>query len=432
VAAVEELRRLGFAGDIVVLHDEPSPPYDRPACAKGLLTGHTRPADALLRVRGADDVDWRLGRRAVGLDAEAQVVHADTGERFGYDGLVLAPGASPAPPAGWPLHEPGLHVLYRLADAWGLRRELRDARRVAVVGAGLTGCEVAHAVRSLARECVLIDPRRHALVRPLGEQAGRLITREIARDGVDLRLGRRVAGLTRGRRGWVLRLDDGDEVHADVVVSTTGERPDTGWLDGTPGMDLSDGILCDEALRVVGLPDVVAAGTAARWPNLRYGTAATRVGQWITALEQGRAAARSLLAGDDAVAFTHVPRFWSEQFGLRIQVCGMLPAAAEVTVTEQHPGRRRPARAGVAVGYRVDGELVGIVAVNAPQAFTTITRSILAQTVHQVAPARSAVVRGPAPAQVVRPGLVAGLPAPVGPPPISGPVPVVRHLYAVS
>jgi hypothetical protein len=221
-------------------------------------------------------------------------------------------------------------------------------------------------------------------------------------------------------------------VHADVVVSTTGERPDTGWLDGTPGMDLSDGILCDEALRVVGLPDVVAAGTAARWPNLRYGTAATRVGQWITALEQGRAAARSLLAGDDAVAFTHVPRFWSEQFGLRIQVCGMLPAAAEVTVTEQHPGRRRPARAGVAVGYRVDGELVGIVAVNAPQAFTTITRSILAQTVHQVAPARSAVVRGPAPAQVVRPGLVAGLPAPVGPPPISGPVPVVRHLYAVS
>jgi NADPH-dependent 2,4-dienoyl-CoA reductase/sulfur reductase-like enzyme len=432
VAAAEELRHLGFAGEVVVLHDEPSPPYDRPACAKGLLTGHTRPADALLRLRGLDGVDWRLGRRAVGLDPEAQVVHADTGEHFEYDGLVLATGATAAPPPDWPMHEPGLHVLYRLADAWRLRHELRDARRVAVVGAGLTGCEVAHAVRTLARECVLIDPRQHALVRPLGDQAGRLVTREIARDGVDLRMGRRVVGLTRGRRGWVLRLDDGDEVHADVVVSTTGERPDTGWLAGTPGIDVSDGILCDEALRVVGLPGVVAAGTSARWPNLRFGTTPTRVGQWITALEQGRAAARTLLAGPAAVAFTHVPRFWSEQFGLRIQVCGVLPAQAEVTVTEQHPGRHRPARAGVAVGYHVDGELVGIVAVNAPQAFTTITRSMLARTVRRTPVAPRAAALPPAPAQVLRPALVAALPAPAGPPPISGPLPVVRRLRAVS
>ena len=73
-------------------------------------------------------------------------------------------------PPGWPIDEPGLHVLYRLDDAWRLRHELRNARRVAVVGAGLTGCEVAHAVRSLARECVLVDPRPQALVRPLGEQ----------------------------------------------------------------------------------------------------------------------------------------------------------------------------------------------------------------------------------------------------------------------
>jgi NADPH-dependent 2,4-dienoyl-CoA reductase/sulfur reductase-like enzyme len=184
VAAVEELRRLGYGGELVVLHDEAAPPYDRPACAKGLLTGHKRPVDALLRVHGCEDVDWRFGRRAVALDAQEQVVHTDTGERFGYDGLVLATGATPVPPPGWPVHEPGLHVLYRLGDARRLRHELREARRVAVVGAGLTGCEVAHAVRSLARECVLVDPRPHALVRPLGEQVGRLVTGEIARDGV--------------------------------------------------------------------------------------------------------------------------------------------------------------------------------------------------------------------------------------------------------
>ena len=435
VAAVEELLRLGFDGELVVLHDESTPPYDRPSCAKGLLTGHKRPVDALMRVHGAGGADWRLGRRAIALDPAARVVHTDTGERFGYDRLVVATGAAAVPPAGWPMDEPGLHVLYRLSDAWRLRGELRDARRVAVVGAGLTGCEVAHAVRSLARDCVLVDPRPHALVRPLGDQVGRLVTREIARDGVELRMGRRVNGLARGRRGWVLLLDDGEEVQADVVVATTGERPDTDWLRGLPGVDVSDGILCDEALRVVGLPGVVAAGTTARWPNLRYDATPRRVGQWITALEQGRAAARTLMTGASAPAFTHVPRFWSDQFGLRIQVCGVLPAEAEVTLTEQRPGGRRPARDGIAVGYRVHGELVGLVAVNAPQAFTAITRTMLATASSRVL----ATVAGP-PATPARPALTAvpsaaperlALPGPAGPPPISGPLPVGPRLFAV-
>ena len=445
VAAVEELRRQAFEGDITVLHDEPTPPYDRPACAKGVLTGHKRLADTLMPVHGSDTVEWRLARRALALDADAHVVHTDTGEQFGYDALVLATGAAPVPPPGWPMQEPGLHLLYRLSDAWRLRQELCHARRVAVVGAGLTGCEVAHAVRSLARDCVLIDPRPQALVRPLGEAVGRMVTCEIARDGVELRLGRRVTSLARGRRGWILLLDDGDEVQADVVVATTGERPDTAWLRGTPGIDVSDGILCDEALRVVGAADVVAAGTAARWPNLRYGSTPTRIGQWITALEQGRAAARSLLAGRGyAAPVTHVPRFWSEQFGLRIQVCGVLPPEAEITVTEQRPGRRNPARAGVAVGYRVDGELVGLVAVNAPQAFTAIVRTMLAAVRPRVAVAAPAAVPAPVPGPVERPVAPAPaasgepgdavrppVPPPAGPPPISGPLPVRPRLYAV-
>jgi NADPH-dependent 2,4-dienoyl-CoA reductase/sulfur reductase-like enzyme len=444
VAAVEELRRQGFGGDIVVLHDEATPPYDRPACAKGVLTGHKRMRDAIMQVHCGDTVQWYLGRRAVALDADDHVVYTHTGERFGYDGLVIATGATPIPPSGWPMEEPGLHMVYRLSDAWRLRQDLRWARRVAVVGAGLTGCEVADAVRTLARECVLVDPRPQALVRPLGEQVGRLVTRQIARDGVQLRLGRRVTSLIRSRRGWVLVLDDGDEVIADVVVATTGERPDTGWLDGTPGLDVTDGVLCDEALRVVGVRDVVAAGTAARWPNLRYGATPRRIGQWITALEQGRAAARTLLAGDaGAPPVTHVPRFWSDQFGLRIQVCGVLPDDAEITVTEQHPGRRDMARAGVAVGYRVNGELVGLVAVNAPQAFTAITRTMLAAAGPRVVPA---LTPGPDSGPLALPVALAPtasgdrgrlvpaalLPVPGGPPPISGPVPLRPRLYAVN
>jgi NADPH-dependent 2,4-dienoyl-CoA reductase/sulfur reductase-like enzyme len=375
---VEEIRRAGHTGDVTVLHDETNQPYDRPGCAKGLLTGHSRPRDLRLPIAAGHDVNWRLGRRAVFLDTAAQTVVTDTDEAYEYDGLVITSGARAVAPPALPIGEPGIHLIYGLDDAWALRADLHRARRVAVVGAGLTGSEVASAVRSMARDCVLIDSKI-PLTRALGEHAARLIVPEMRRAGVQLRIGRRLSSVRRARRGWTLILDDGEEIAADVVVASTGERPDTDWLAGTPEFDVSNGVLCDESLRVVGAANVVAAGTLARWPNLQYSSTPSRIGQWISALEQGRAAARTLLAGRAYVEpVTHQPRFWSDQFGLRIQVCGMLPPEAEVSMTEMRSGRRDLARAGVLLGYHLDNRLVGLVAVNAPHAFTMIARSMIA------------------------------------------------------
>lgn len=381
VAAAEELRLAGFTGEVVLLGDEPGPPYDRPACSKGLLTGHRRPQDVRMPVLAGAEISWRLGRRVVAVDPTARTLLTDTDETYAFDGLVVATGARSVPPPGWPTGEPGLHALRGLSDAWALRRSLRDAERVVVVGAGLTGCEVASAVRYLARDCVLVDANPYLLGRAVGEPIGRLVNEAAARDGVRLRLGRRVRDLTRRRRGWVVRLDDGEELHADVVVGTTGERPDTGWLSGT-GLDLTDGVLCDQSLRAVGAAGIVAAGTVARWPNLRYSAEPRRYGQWISALQQGRAAARTLLAGHRRIPpVTVLPRFWSDQFGLRIQVCGELPADAEVAVTRLRPGRRDVARAGVLAAYRRGDRLIGLVAVNAPHAFTSVAHELLSTTV---------------------------------------------------
>jgi len=379
VAAAEELRMLGFDGDLVILHDEEEPPYDRPSCAKGLLTGHSRPSDVTMPIMPGVDAHWKLGRKAVHLDTEAHMVITDTDEVFEYDGLVIATGAYAMAPPGWPIGEPGLHVLYRMDDAWRLRSELRWADSVAVVGGGLTGCEVASAVRGMARDCYLIDTKPYPMAGPLGEHVGRMVGEEMKADGVRMRAGRRVAGLNRARRGWTLILDDGEEITVDIVVAATGEKPDTRWLQGCQDIDATDGVLCDEALRVVGAEDVVAAGTIARWPNLQYSATPRRVGQWITALEHGRAAARTLLSkGHPVEPVTHMPRFWSEQFGLRIQVCGQTPSEAEVAITEMRPGRADTARAGVLVGYHVDGVQVGLAAVNAPGPFTPMARAMLA------------------------------------------------------
>lgn len=378
-AAVSELRRAGFAGEVVVLCDDPDAPYDRPACSKGLLTGTHRPQDVTLPVEG-NEVVWRLGRRAVQLDLPARTVLTDTGEQYSYDGLVQATGTyCPAPP-GWPVGTAGIHQVHSLADAWALRADLRHARRVAVVGAGLTGCEVASAVCGLARDCVLIDPAAAVMARALGRPVADRVTRHIQREGVEVRLGQQVLRLHRWRDAWALDLSGGDAVVADVVVTTVGERPDTGWLAGS-GLPLAGGVRCDEFLRVVGAREVVAAGAVARWPNPCHGTGPDRAGHWIAALEQGRAAARTLLAGDRPVApVAVVPRFSSDQFGLRIQVCGYLPDdPVAVGVTELRPRRRDPVRAGLVVTYWAGGRLTGVVAVNAPHAFGRPARAVLAE-----------------------------------------------------
>jgi len=383
VAAAEELRRLGFTGEVALLCDERDGPYDRPSCSKGLLTGHKRPQDVGLPVHDAGDLSWYLGRRAIDLDPVGREVFTDTGETFAYDGLVIATGAGADRFPPWARDataagEPGVHALHSLADAWALRRALRDAHRVVVVGGGITGSEVACAVRSLARECVIVHSGRALMGRALGEVVGGFVTDAVAEEGVDLRLGRRLRALHRVRRGWLVELDDGDTVTGDLVVATTGAKPDTDWLADT-GADLTQGVLCDEALRVEGLDGVVAAGSVARWPNLRYGTRPRRSEHWIGALEQGRGAARTLLAADgEAAPVTVTPRFWSDQHGLRIQVCGEVPDDGEVTITELRRGRRDVARAGVVVGYHRDDRLVGLVAVNAAHAFTSIARGMLA------------------------------------------------------
>lgn len=389
VAAAEELRRQGFDREIVLLSDEMDAPYDRPSCSKGLLSGKQRPIDVRMPYQPGLDIRWHMGRTAVHLDPDSRYVVADTDEVYEYDGLVIATGSKPNRPRDWPFGQPGVHVLHGMADAWALRHDLRRAKRVAIVGGGLTGCEVACSVRSLARDCVLIDSNPQVMTRAIGEVVGRYVTEEVARDGVDLRLGHRLRRITRRRRDWALELDDGSEEVVDVVVSTLGDKPDTAWLTSARNIDSSDGVLCDEYLRVRGAEDIVAAGAVARWPNLRYSAEPARPGQWIMALEMGRAAAAQLLAGDHPLRpVALVPRFWSEQFGLRIQVCGQLPVkgAGEITVTRMRPGRRDTARSGVMVGYHQDGVQTCLVAVNAMRTFTTSARMMLAAPTPLVEP----------------------------------------------
>jgi NADPH-dependent 2,4-dienoyl-CoA reductase/sulfur reductase-like enzyme len=263
-AAGEELRRLGFRGQIQLLCADPGGSYDRPACSKGLIMGTQRPKDARIGVTDKRwEIDWRLGRTAVACDLNERVVWAHTGEGFRFDGLVIANGARPMLNSMWS-GAAVPHIVHDIEDAWNIRVGLRTAQKVAIVGGGFTGTELACAIRTMGKDVTLVHPRDVLLNGVLDKTASHLMTEEHAEDGIDLRLGRRVKAADRAGGKWMLTLDDGSRVDSDMVVMTAGEKPDISWLAGT-GIDTSDGVVCDDSLRVLDeegyvVPGVVAAG----------------------------------------------------------------------------------------------------------------------------------------------------------------------------
>jgi len=327
--AVETLRCEGYDGRLVVVGEEPHRPYDRPPLSKEILTGAWEPEKAALP--GSEDdhgAEWRLGTRAVGLDPDAREVVLDTGERLSYDGLIAATGARLRAIPGTP-DLAGIHGLRTLDDALALRADLERSPRVCVVGAGFIGAEVAASCRARGLEVTLVEALPVPLGRVLGDRTGGFMARLHVDHGVALRCGVGVAGFEGSERVEAVRLSDGTRIPADVVVVGIGVQPNVEWLADTI-LDLHDGILCD-ATCATKLPGVFAAGDVARWENPLVGVP-MRVEHWTHAVEQGIAAAENLLAGQGAQPFASVPFFWSDQYGVKIQMAGRPLPTDEVHV----------------------------------------------------------------------------------------------------
>jgi NADPH-dependent 2,4-dienoyl-CoA reductase/sulfur reductase-like enzyme len=318
--SVEALRRAGFDGRVVVIGAEVEPPYDRPPLSKEVLAGKWDAERTALRKPESYDelaADWRLGSPATGLDLAAREVHVGDG-RVPFQALVIATGATPRTLPGTPELE-GIHVLRTLSDALSIRRALEDGARVAVVGAGVIGAEVAAACRGRGLQVTMIDVAPVPLERSLGREMGTIVA-DLHRDhGVDLRLGVAVDRFEGTGRVERLRLSDGTSVEADLVVVGVGARPETRWLEDS-GLALEDGVLCGPTCEG-SAPRVFAAGDVARWHNPRYGES-MRIEHWTNATEQADAAVAALLHGADAPPYDPIPYVWSDQYDVKIQQAG--------------------------------------------------------------------------------------------------------------
>ncbi|GAA1968795.1 FAD-dependent oxidoreductase [Kitasatospora viridis] len=299
------LREGGWTGQVVLVGAEPHRPYDRPPLSKDVLLGRSDST--------AFDLDWDrlgvrflLGRTATGLTGDE--VLTDQGP-VGYDQLVIATGAAP-------IALPGpVRVLRTVDDSLALRAELRPGLRLVLVGAGWIGAETATAARALGCEVTVLEGAGSPLAGALPAELTEPMARWYAEAGVALRLGAKVAAV--GAHG--VRLADGTELPADLVVVGIGARPDTRWLAGS-GIELdgAGAVVVDDRLRT-SLPGVWAAGDCVSYPSSRSGGRVT-VQHWDHALQSGRAVAAGLLGADQP--YDPVPYFWSEQFGRMVQYVG--------------------------------------------------------------------------------------------------------------
>jgi 3-phenylpropionate/trans-cinnamate dioxygenase ferredoxin reductase subunit len=369
----EALRRFGYGGRLVFVGEESHRPYDRPPLSKEILRGDREPEQiGLAKPESFDalELDLRLGRRAEALDTAARTVRLDDGEEIGFDGLLIATGASPRRLPGTP-DLAGIHVLRTLDDSLAIRAALERGPRVAVVGAGFIGAEVAASCRARGLEVTLIETLPLPLANAVGKEIGEVIAAIHRDNGVDLRLSARVAGFEGGERVERVRLDDGSTVAADLVVVGIGVAPATGWLESS-GLALDDGVVCDETCATA-VEGIVAAGDVARWHNPLFGES-MRTEHWTNAVEQANAATERLLKGADAVEpFAPVPFVWSDQYDRKIQSAGHFGPEDEVRIVHGSLEERR----FVALHGR-GGRLVGAVAMNRVRELMAYRRKIRA------------------------------------------------------
>ncbi len=314
----ETLRRRGYDGSVQMVCAEPDPPYDRPPLSKELLAGDV--SDKSVAYRPAPwyeekRVELLLDVRAQGLDPDARRLKLDSGVELPYEKLLIATGGAAR---RLPFLEgfKNVHYLRTLADARRLRGELTAGARLAIVGAGFIGQEVAATARRLGVEVTMIEALETPLAPILGAELGAWFA-ELHRDeGVRVLTGAMLESARGGDRVEELVLADGAAVACDAVVVGVGTSPATGWLEGS-GLE-PGGVRTDTAGRTK-LAGVFAAGDASVPFDPRFGVHA-RTEHWDAAAWQGAAVAKSMLG--EYPGTPPMPSFWSDQYGLRIQYVG--------------------------------------------------------------------------------------------------------------
>ena len=354
--AAATLRKEGFEGEVVLVGEEPRPPYERPELSKSYLRGEVSFDRLLVRPDGFwsdHGVDLRTGVRAVAIDVERRTVRLSDSEELPFDGLLLATGCRnrvpPVPGAG----AAGVHLLRTVEDCDRLKADATPRRSVVIGGMSFIGTEVAASLRQLGLEVSAIVSDAYPLEAVLGEALGRAIDEIHRANGVRLVSNDRVASIEGGDRAEEVVTRNGERLPCELVVLALGVEPATELADGTP-IEVENGIVVDERCRT-NVEGVFAAGDVASFHHPTIGRR-IRVEHWQNARRHGRAAAKSMLGAERP--YDDVPWFWSDQYDHELQFAGFHGGWDGVDV-------RSDAR-GILATFSADGGLAAVAALDRP------------------------------------------------------------------
>ncbi|WP_062442540.1 NAD(P)/FAD-dependent oxidoreductase [Herbidospora daliensis] len=328
--AAATLREEGYEGGVTLLGAEHERPYERPPLSKGYLQGAAELEKVYVHPEGwyrEHDVDLRLGTAATAIDRAAREVVLGTGERVAYEKLLIATGATPRPLPFEGADLDGVHYLRTVADSQALKAAFAHGGGVVVIGGGWIGLETAAAARKAGCDVTVIEPEPTPLHRTLGPEMGQVFAGVHRRNGVDLRLGAKVARLAGDGHVREVILESGEAIPADEVIGGIGAAPNV-ELARDAGLEIGSGILVDAALRSSD-PDIFAAGDVAEAFNPLLNRR-IRVEHWANALNQGPVAAKAMLGQD--VVYDRVPYFYTDQFEIGMEFSGDITGADDLVV----------------------------------------------------------------------------------------------------
>lgn len=314
------LRELGYDGPVTLVGDEPHLPYERPPLSKDAMVADAPlikaiASDAILAERSIRHIHSVL---AVAIDRTAHVVRLSDGSALAYDKLLLATGSVPRK-----LPMPGLGgrcvYLRTFNDALAIRAHLNAGNRIAIVGGGFIGLELAAAARSLGAAVTVIEAQPRILMRGVPAEIAQVIHQAHEAEGVKILCGEGIAAIADDGADVRIALAGGHDIVADLAVIGIGAVPVTG-LAAEAGLTIDNGVAVDAELRTSDR-HIFAAGDCCSFPLAIYGGRRVRLEAWRNAQEQGALAARNMLGAGEA--HSAVPWFWSDQYGLTLQIAGL-------------------------------------------------------------------------------------------------------------
>ncbi|MFV3126772.1 NAD(P)/FAD-dependent oxidoreductase [Niveispirillum sp. KHB5.9] len=359
----QSLRQGGYAGPIVMIGDEPLPPYERPPLSKDYLAGKRDAARLLLRKPefwAERQVEMRLGRRVIAVDTTERTVMLGGGETIAYGRLVWAAGGRPRRLSCPGAELEGVHHIRAVADIDRLKAHLaQPGRRVVIIGGGYIGLEAAAVLRCLGHGVTLLEMQERLLARVTSPILSDFFLNLHRDNGVDVRLATGVAELVgEGGRVTGVALSTGEILSADLVIVGIGIIPNV-----EPLMDA--GLACPNGVRVDAFcrtadPDILAVGDCALHPNIHAG-AEIRLESVQNAIDQAKTAAAAILGTPQP--YHALPWFWSHQYGVKMQTAGLCAGYDDIVI------RGRADASPFTVAYLKQGRLVALDCLDTPKDF---------------------------------------------------------------